>query len=848
MKTKSKKIISIILSVLMIMAIVPTSLFAIAADKANPVAALEQEIDAYKGKLNVADPTEEDLNGYNALVDSFKALTTEEKEEMNVFSFDKLYSFVLTREYQLQRKAGVSGSSAYKAAGKQIPVVLDGVPAYVDEATALYKTLNDKKVTTADKKEALGKASENARIMAGGYYASYECFYYRAESYLDKAFETVATAVYNELLKANPNPEAKPATPSAPKDKDYPLGKEDPGYKAAYEEYLAKKKEVAQWESDDCTYKGGLYIQAMTEAAEAAPEFKPVIDAAAALKEAKTAFDKNNDSSKASAAVAAYDKLESIDKLRFDKLSYALYGTVVWKYSNWNCDKLKAPALYSACVDIGNMKYIDEFAAIINSIEEPYSRDDINKAKDAYAKVPKSLQDKVPAEAMEKYAAILAAIAPDDATQTPSIEDMPKTNVNYPISAPKCLVERNLSNLEYVVLAAAGLKKADLPALVASNLYTNATVGKVAGFLYPTLASAVGSLMTITPSKLTQKLTEEKFAGAVATLNAAAEEYGDTVDAWANIEFKSGDFGFEDGDREGFLDAVVTLFRPASLITMVLTLENTISTTNGTYTYGAYEDLVPIFEALDLRGYVSSHDYTLAVNAAETDNLKMDARIRQLLVPIFNLIDDIAADPINSIMNLLPKLAYAVNTGIVNNQVNTLLARMSLFGKPLVPPVNLTTEGIYDIIAPMLQNINVSGQTVSIKLNRDKFVKLFADLSGCGTYVLRDSAARGMVKHIAIDSDKADAFMVLFYWLHGELVSADNIAAINSVVDGLIKNNIVKGIVSALVKVFSYSSPATMITAVSALLPVAKIFVVCVNVVTKLINAIKAGIPAPISR
>lgn len=836
MKTKSKKILSIFLSILMIAAIVPTSLFAIAADKANPVAALEQEINAYDGKLNTATPTDEDLNGYNALVNAFKALTAEEKEKMNVIAFDKLYGFVFTREHQLQKAAGVSFSSAYKNAGKQVAVVLDGVPAYVDEAVALFNTI--KSGMGAERKEAFGKASVNARIMAGGYYANYECFYYRADEKIDSAFETVATAIYNELIKANPNPEAKPSRPSAPNVNKYPLGKEDPDYIKDYEEYLEKNRIYNKWTADDYTYKGNFYVQAMTEVAEVAPEFKPAVDAAVAVRTAKIAFDIDNDASKAESAVEAYNKLDELGKLRFDKFSYTLYGTLKQTATNWICDSYRASKLYEACIDIGNIKYVDEFISVINGISEPYTREDINAAKDAYAKVPTSLQGSVPADTMTKYADILASIGPDEAVNVPSIDELSSTTVKYPLSAPKSVVAANLPRFEYVVLAAAGLKKADLPALVADNLYTNEIVGKVAGFLYPTLADLAGSLMTVTPSKLAEKLTEDKFAGAVETLNTAIAEYGNNIDAWANIQFKNGDFGFENGDREGFLDAVAATFRPVSLITMVLTLENKIDTANGTYTYGGYEDLIPIFEALDLRGVVSSHEYTLAVNAAATNELKMDARIRQILVPIFNLIDDIAADPVNQVMNLLPKLAYAVDSGIVNNQLAALLGKFKIIS---IDAPNLTTEGLFDMVAPMLQNIVVGDQSVSINLNRDNFVKFFKDLSGCGTYVLRDSIARGAVKHIAIDSDKADAFMVLFYWLHGELVSDDNAEAINTIVSSLVgeQNKIVVSIVNALVKLFMKSSPATMVSFVTALMPLAKVVVVC----SQIIDVIKGSLP-----
>ncbi len=269
------------------------------------------------------------------------------------------------------------------------------------------------------------------------------------------------------------------------------------------------------------------------------------------------------------------------------------------------------------------------------------------------------------------------------------------------------------------------------------------------------------------------------------------------------MQFPNDAFGFRDGDKEGFLDAVSALFRPLSLLTMVLKFENTISTTSGTYTYNAYELLVPIFELLDLKGYMSSHEYTLYVKE-HPSNAQMDARIRPILVPVFNLIDDFAAYPLDTLLDVLPKLAYGLESGIINEQIQALIGSLGMgIGNSI--HIELTSEFLYDTIAPMLKDIvvreaGVNEETgekitevkISINLDKAKFLQMMKDMSGCGDAVIKNSKARGQAYRLGIDSDKPDAFVVLFRWLYGEITTKDNMRAIKTVIDSTDLNSVVK--------------------------------------------------------
>ena len=139
---------------------------------------------------------------------------------------------------------------------------------------------------------------------------------------------------------------------------------------------------------------------------------------------------------------------------------------------------------------------------------------------------------------------------------------------------------------------------------------------------------------------------------------------------------------------------------------------------------------------------------------------------------MFNLIDAIASaeSPLTEVMKLLPKVAYAVDSGLLNTQIQRLIGKLGM-GLGSSINVDLTTEGLYEMLAPKLKNIELQAAktdengeetapavTLSISLDKDKFVSVIKDLSGCGVYTANESIARGKNWFVSIDGDAADAF------------------------------------------------------------------------------------------
>ena len=837
---------------------------AVTALKGGPVGEFEANVNAYEGKINTATPSDEDLAAYEALVTAYNKLTDAQKGEIEILTFDKFLHLVLDREYQVERAKYEKTPTAkvlYGAAYKNTVALLGnaGYVADFEAAAALATVLANSKATAQEKLDAFAAASANARAYSAVWYASYETFYYKLDaSYIKTSVEKIMDAYGKELDASDkftePAPE-KPKKPSKPNkwdDKKYPQGENDPAYIADMAEYtdvllpayMQKQEPYAKWEARKNNYSIQHKMEGLDKLAAVAPEYAPIAKLMKDSVAAVEAFEQSSANlAPAKKVVADYEKMTPYQQafVRNNGI-YVLYvATINSLGDNWSTSSKTASSMYTQCADIAQYDKLTAFIAVIDSITEPYDNEDIVRAKDAYNEVPSGLRANIPEEINEKYKAILASIAPDrPSLDEPDLAVFKKTVVTYPEKATKEQVATALPRIQNllcdVLLPLLGVE-GGLTGLVENGIYTNYTIAVVANTLYPLIKDVSGGLINPDLEALAKALTEEKFKGAVDLINAAikegekagqaafdaAEARGEYKDMtasqkktiladlqkaekatrFAELQFPNGAFGFQDGDKEGFLDAVATLFRPLSLLTMVLKFENTISTTNGTYTYNAYELLVPIFELLDLKGYMSSHEYTLYVNESAS-NAKMDARIRPILVPVFNLIDDFAAEPLDTLLDVLPKLAYGLESGKLDEQVQALIGSLGMgIGDSI--QISLTTEWLYDTIAPMLKDIvvreaGVNEETgeeitevkISINLDKAKFLQMMKDMSGCGDAVVKNSKARGTAYRLGINSDKPDAFVVLFRWLYGEITTKENMRAIKGVIDSTDLNSVVK--------------------------------------------------------
>lgn len=810
---KTKKLLSIILAVLMLTASFSSALTVFAAE--DNVTEVKNIITAFSGDMTKADASAEDLAAYNEMVSAFNALSSEEREAFDVILFDKLLLAVYDREVALLKAGGMSNSNALKKAHTQAKTVIS-MPAYVETAAALYnEAYNIKTQAQFDAfVESLKAAPANAAVLAGGYYRSYGTFRYSV--YNDKYGAELIFYAADKLSSVTEKADSA-NKPVSPKSVSKPsMSESDPAYAEAYQKYLAYKEAQAQYYEDLYAFEFEKhYLPHVKVLTEACPYFTFVYDICKNTIEAKRNFNENGDTAKINEVMAVYNTLSDSQKGWFAAVdgTYMFAEKVENKVSDYGVEytykRYKTVELIDFCVSMEFYYTVKNFSDTVASIELPCNNADIEKAKAAYNEIPASLITSIPAEAAAKYEEILACAGPDTAVDNePELDAYIETDIPYDISGNKA--ESLVNSIFDIVLDVT--KTESFRTVIDTNILTNKTVVSLAGMIYELLEEKTNGLLNITPADMKDYLTEEKFAGALDAFNAAGE-------SWDAVEIENGALGFEDGDEEGFLDAAAAMLRGVALIQQFMSFENKLNPSEGTYTYGAYEELIPVFEILDLRSVMSSADYTDYVNAAEN---KSDARFRAILAPVVYLIADIGNDPVNTLLDVLPKLSYAIDSGIVNTQINKILSMLPDIIS--LDPVDLTTAGIYSILNDKLL------APKGITLSEEEFTALIEALSGCGTAVKKESVMRGVKYRMGIDSDSGRVSAVLLLWVLD--IAGKNQELVNTLLGALVGEN---GFVGAILKIAIILSTTVIPRAVvfnllSIFITIARVFLSVVSI------------------
>ncbi len=817
-----KKIFSVVLAVLMISSCLTSAFSVFAADDAANVKAL---IESFNGDMTKAEPSAEDLAAYNEMVSAYNALSEEERENLDVIAFDKLLLTVYDREVALLKAGGMSNGNALKKAHECATEVI-AMPSYLTIAAALHTEASAIKTQAAFDAfvESLKAAPTNAAVIAGGYYKSYGSFRYSVwnDKYGAELIFIAADKLSSVTEKADSaNKPSKPKSVSKPNASKFELGEEDPAYIAAYQAYIDYKEAEAEYYEDLYEFEFEKhYLPHLKVLTEACPYFSFVYDICKNTIEAKRNFNENSDTDKIAEVMAVYNTLTPAQIKWFE----AVDGTAAFAEKSVNkvtelgteytYKTHKIVSLIDFCVSMEFFYTIKDFEDVINGISLPYTNSDIAAAKAAYSAIPESIVNTVEADVLAKYKEILASVGPDDAADNePDLGDYPETDVSYKGISEKDAEMLADATIE-VILNVAGVS--DFRKFIDSKVLTNSTVAALAGLVYPFLAEKTAEVfpINIKPTDVAVLLTEEKFAGAVEALNAAGDD-------WAAVTVESGDLGFADGDAEGFLDAAAAILRGgATLLNVVLQIENKVDTEEGTYTYGAYEELIEVFEILDLDAVMSSAEYTEYVNSAELTN---DAKFRAILAPVVYLFAELGNDPVNTICDVLPKLAYAIDSGIVNTRINNILDMIQLVE---IDPVDLTTAGIYSILNDALL------APENIALSQEEFSALIKDLAGCGTAVVKPSVQRGQNYRMGIESDRAKTIVVLMSWILD--VAGNNAALVNTLLDTFVNDNaFLKAALKLLIGVSTKFIPRKVIFLL------ASIFIFLANIVTKITGFIK---------
>ncbi len=374
---------------------------------------------------------------------------------------------------------------------------------------------------------------------------------------------------------------------------------------------------------------------------------------------------------------------------------------------------------------------------------------------------------------------------------TPAIE---KYKVDYGTKFTKEQIAQLVPTLDALI---GTLLPGGLQSLISENLYTNNIVNTLVKEAYSAIEGAgaevsqvLGLLgVDVTPKGVASLLTEKEYAVAKAAFEKA--------DSWADVDFSAVNYGFTDGDRDGFTSALVAVLRPVTgLLDFILTDENLVLfdavTLKGGNGYNTA--IIPLLEALGCTDIKTYAEYKKDV-AADHDNLVLD-----ILNPILDLVESIAATPIDGLTKILPNIAYFVDS---NN--------VSVFVANLIAPVNsLLAQAGFDLTKELdvLNNIDLdellNGLLAQVLPENIKIVLSDIDLhkvAALGTLTdftsKRVDAEGNFVASKKIVADQADVLVTVLRYVLGLLQIEENYNTVNDLLAGLLPENMT-GIVTSI--------------------------------------------------
>lgn len=378
---------------------------------------------------------------------------------------------------------------------------------------------------------------------------------------------------------------------------------------------------------------------------------------------------------------------------------------------------------------------------------------------------------------------------------------------------------------------------------------TNETVGKIYS-LYASLSHnqteidgvKVGTLVQtqlIPKESLVVRLYEDEFAGAKAKIyNAIAtnaiptDENGDIeeldiiigydykdnpiyeqaniYDGIAAIEFENGDFGFEDGDRDGFVKALLAVLRPITGICapgspLGIEFFNHVDKNTGAYTFGIYECCLSLLEALGVTGLPSDEEYmvnyytvlqTTYATAEGTEDEKNTKAASiagdEYLKPIINGVlafADSELKTITDILALIPRLGDIIQSDIPSTIYKNLHADLGMlsglietidFNGTEIPLESILNKYVLQIA--IFTYINTALSDYGIVLN----VPDWDELNKYTTFKVNKSAQKDK-DYVAVRYINGDTmFTELIYYAYDNLIADDdNAAALKDTLGGI---------------------------------------------------------------
>lgn len=756
--TKSKKLLSVFLAVVMVLSTFTVGFYAFADDEVESDAVTVTEVQSlidkfrenYSYLFNTNDRYKEQheqaVKDFDVATAALKSLSEDQKLELN----QGYYGFMLYYAAQTAARSTDPAASNEEATLNRLDQIEDLIGELPDEYQEVYDIMksffgatfgdddahpgkiNGSSSNWNNYPEAVSAYETWAKAMAGltdkqfsfsNYFqpsSNGMYFYNSGVTEASRTMGTIITYKYNmlqdEMTETGKNPTApsyskyiKRSYSSGTWTTTWQDGQNGATYLAAYEDYLALVKTdrvepAVQAYKDVISYFEPKYA-GITEAADAVLEigvpyavgeaeadadtFQKMLDTINALsEEGLSVF--NSISSNSTLWIAA----TMVPAIEFNEDTSAedAYNNRLAVTDYTASDVISSVNAYM------NTLLLAEFIEYVDGVDmDAFTDDIVAEVQSQYAALDSTSKGNIPEETYDKFVQIVTPVK-DTNDFADEIAAFQPADFVRPTNSKVAWTEGGIQSFVDKLGGLVG-GFVNINDILSDNLY-QVSVLKAVLSLYATLSHDTSEISAsgftfelgtvigwiVTPDSLAEQLEEDKFDGAVekiGQIEVTEEEEAQGIneyDKLASIDFTAEDFGFTAGDREGFVDALLAVLRP---ITVLLDPDAQISailgvkvpvgirmfnyeiSDQGEYLAGAYERLLPLFEQLGMNDLPTTEEYRANYYAVKEESgaaIAADEFLKPILDSLFaNVVDPIAADPLNGLIKVLPRLAYVVD-------------------------------------------------------------------------------------------------------------------------------------------------------------------------------------------
>lgn len=899
--TKSKKLLSVFLAVVMVLSTFTVGFYAIAADEDTTedtaVADAEASISAFYNNRTYlfnesnAEKHEQAVTDYNASTSKVKALTEDQKLELDRAYYGFLLYYVV-QSVARELNEGSASTAQYIDTTinhlADIEKVAGDLPETYAEVYDVFKAFYAKSYNGSaisgstnwkDNTEAIEAYETWAEALVGMSAAQFDFanylypgssggqngfyFYNVNLNARSGVFANIVTYEFNIIQDNETEAGKNPSSVSKSTYIQWSYSDKTGTWKADQngETYLAAWQKYYDLTLSDRVAVAEKALDFLLELFE--PSYKGITEVVNNVVDAGETLINDRDSADLDEIKAAVDAYNNLDESVKGMASNLLSNSTLVLAATFNVpielnESTDATEAYNNSPSVStytgsamldemnaymNEALLERFIEYVNGVDLDELTDEIiAEAKSQYSQLSSDNKAAIPENTLDKFVQMVAPIK-DTSDFSDEIAAFQPTAFVRPTNSKVAWTEGGIQSFADSLEGLLSGFGIDIGALLSDNLYTADIVNMIFD-LYATLShneTSIEDLVTIgeiisgviTPEYITGSLPEEQFKGVVDKINAAEvteedPEGTNILDKIAAIDFTAEDWGFTDGDKDGFIDALLAVIRP---ITQLLDPEASISfkamgfltvTANiglnmfdyqiaddGTYKASIYENLLPLLEQLGLNDLPTTEEYKANYYAVKEESgaaVAADEFLRPILDSLFaNIVDPLCANPINTLIDVLPRLAYVVDGDRLNTYIQKVLSDqgkiVSLEGAaaafagegPLLDlttlGLDLSTEAINNLIPDSIDLGSLIGSDAALVLNIGDIP--WSTLADCATLSAVPSSTITNAYTLLRTGDTDSCLSTVLYWLYDvALADADTYAALKDLIVGLVPDNL----------------------------------------------------------